>query len=111
MRNKPLFKSSLLLLTSILAFLQPLVSAPVDTAAARKAATHFYNWRTGRSVPEDFAQLVYIRQTTPQGTHLQTAPANALYVFNFGNNCTDNPVRIFRDLNFSFDRDNCDCSV
>ncbi|MBR5921410.1 MAG: C10 family peptidase, partial [Bacteroidales bacterium] len=85
MRSIFSFKQIILTFVMASAFLQPLVSAPVDTAAARKAATHFYNWRTGRSVSEDYAQLVYIRQTTPQGTHLQTAPANALYVFNFGN--------------------------
>ena len=85
--NRPSMRSRFLLSIVLVAsaFLQPLVSAPVDTAVARKAATHFYNWRTGRSVAENYAQLVYTRQTAPQGADLQTAPANAFYVFNFGN--------------------------
>ena len=83
-------KNRLLLIISLLftiqfACVEPLFSAPVDSITARKAATRFYNWKTGRSVDENFAQLVYIQQTNPQSTGLQTAPVNALYVFNFDN--------------------------
>ena len=85
MRNGLPYRLLFLLVASIFVLVQPLASMPVDTAAARKAATHFYNWRTGRSVPEDFAQLSYIQQTNPQGQGMQAAPVNALYVFNFGN--------------------------
>ena len=84
MRNKLLYRY-LLLVTSIFLLVQPLAAMPVDTTTARKAATRFYNWKTGRSVTEDYAQLAYIQQTNPQNGTLQTAPVNALYVFNFGN--------------------------
>ena len=84
MRNRPLLKIFFMLIISILAYIQPLLSSPVDSATARKAATRFYNWKTGRSVAIDYAQLGYIQQTNPQGAGMQTAPVNALYIFNFG---------------------------
>ena len=84
MRKRLPYRLTLLLVASVLAFAQPLASAPVDTVSARKAATNFYNWRTARSLTYDYAHLVHIQQTEPQGTDLQTAPVDALYVFDFG---------------------------
>ena len=53
---------------------------------ARKAATNFYNWKTGRSVSPDLAQLTYVeRIPSQQGANgFQTAPVNAFYVFDLG---------------------------
>ena len=84
MENKHILRLSLWLLTILFAFVQPLSSTPVDSLTARKAATHFYNWKTGRSVEETSAQLVYTQQTIPHGTTLQTPPVTAFYVFDFG---------------------------
>ena len=84
MRKRLPYRLTLLLVASVLAFAQPLASAPLDTVSARKAATNFYNWRTARSLTYEYAHLVHIQQTEPQGTDLQTAPVDALYVFDFG---------------------------
>ena len=77
-------KTIILLLFSILIQVIDTTASPVDSSMARKVATNFYNWRTGRSVTADHAQLTYVQQTASQGSDLQTAPVNAFYVFDFG---------------------------
>ena len=84
MQNRLLYRY-LLWVAGIFLLVRPLAAMPVDTTTARKAATRFYNWKTGRSVTEDYAQLAYIQQTNSQGEGVQAAPVNALYVFNFDN--------------------------
>ncbi|MBQ1818773.1 MAG: Spi family protease inhibitor, partial [Bacteroidales bacterium] len=84
MRIKYLFRRLFTLFISTLTLIQPLSSSPVDSITARKAATNFYNWKTKRTVSMEHAQLTYVEQIPSQGTGIQMAPANAFYVFDFG---------------------------
>ncbi|MBR4913341.1 MAG: thiol protease/hemagglutinin PrtT [Bacteroidales bacterium] len=84
MRIKYLFRRLFTLFISTLTLIQPLSSSPVDSITARKAATNFYNWKTKRTVSMEHAQLTYVERIPSQGTGIQMAPANAFYVFDFG---------------------------
>ena len=86
MKNKRLLRLFYILCISILAINNPLSASTVDSTMARKAATNFYNWRMGRSVSPDIAQLTYVeRIPSQQGAgSLLTAQVNAFYVFDFG---------------------------
>ncbi|MBQ3733777.1 MAG: C10 family peptidase, partial [Bacteroidales bacterium] len=86
MKNKRLLRLFYILYISILAINNSLSASPVDSTMARKAATHFYNWRMGRSVSPEQAQLTYVEQIPSQQSAggLQTEQVNAFYVFDFG---------------------------
>ena len=83
LRFSPL-RTLLLLLFITLIQVQDTTASPVDSSMARKVATNFYNWRTGRSVTADHAQLTYVERTSLQGAVLQTSPVDIFYVFDFG---------------------------
>ena len=74
----------LLLVVSGLMTGSRVTASPVDSLTARKAAIHFYNWKTGRSVPESAAQLVYRQNITQNGVGELSEEVCALYVFNVG---------------------------
>ena len=86
MKNKRLLRLFYILCISILAISNPLSASTIDSTMARKAATNFYNWKTGRSVSPDHAQLTYVERIPSQqgASGFQTAPVNAFYVFDFG---------------------------
>ena len=84
MLNIRQLEATLLLLISTLFLVNNTVASPVDSSVARKVATNFYNWKTGRSVDANHAQLSYVERIPSQGTgNIQTAPVNAFYVFDF----------------------------
>ena len=83
LRFSPL-RTLLLLLFITLIQVQDTTASPVDSSMARKVATNFYNWRTGRSVTADHAQLTSVERTSLQGAVLQTSPVDIFYVFDFG---------------------------
>ncbi len=107
MRNSSHLKSVFLLCFCIVTLSMQLWSAPIDSIMARKAATNFYNWETGRSVGITYAQLAYIQQTNSYDTNVQAAPINAFYVFNFGNHFVmiSADTRVFPILAYSTESD------
>ena len=73
---------------SLLNIQASLKASPVDSKTARVAATNFYNWKTGRSVSPEQAQLTYVEQLPSQGSGKHTSSVNAFYVFGVPN-CSD----------------------
>ena len=84
MKNKLLLQLFCVLCISIIAINNPLSASPVDLATARKAATHFYNWKVGRSVEEKDASLAFIQYVGDDVSDVE-GRTPAFYVFNFGN--------------------------
>lgn len=84
MRKNKTLRFLFVLIANLLLFNNITIAMPVDSTTARKVATNFYNWKSGRSVDYNHAQLVYTQQIPSQGAVMQTSPATALYVFDFG---------------------------
>jgi len=82
MKNILFRLSVLLMVISGLMTGSRVMASPVDSLTARKAAIHFYNWKTGRSVPESAAQLAYRQNITENGVGELTEEVCAIYVFN-----------------------------
>ena len=84
MRKNKTLRFLFVLIANLLLFNNITIAMPVDSTTARKVATNFYNWKSGRSVDYNHAQLVYTQQIPSQGAVMQTSPVTALYVFDFG---------------------------